>query len=160
MLVRAVLNTRTSHIHLLHCNRACTLVARPTRRRWTPSHVSVASLTLVVGPSSFSATQLCRLNARSLQFTRTRLPNFSSNCFTSGSIPEKSSLWGEHNGRNRMRKCLRALETKELNYVLQSSPACQGPGWTASAGSHSSSWTQYLWSSDEVKVICWVMWTT
>lgn len=50
------------------------------------------SLTFVVGPSSFSATQLCRLNERSLQFTRTRLPNFSSNCFTSGSIPEKSSF--------------------------------------------------------------------
>lgn len=50
-------------------------------------------LTFVVGPSSFSATQLCRLKERSLQFTRTRLQNFSSNCFTSGSIPEKSSFW-------------------------------------------------------------------
>lgn len=97
-------DTRTSHIiiHLLHCNWACTLVARPTRMR--RASVFVASLTFVVGPSSFSATQLCRLNARSLQFTRTRLPNFSSNCFTSGSIPEKSSLWGEHNGRNHIRK--------------------------------------------------------
>lgn len=52
----------------------------------------VAGLTFVVGPSSFSATQLCRLKARSWQFTNTRLPNFSSNCFTSGSIPEKSSF--------------------------------------------------------------------
>lgn len=59
--------------------------------------MSAAALTFVVGPSSFSATQLCRLKDRSLQFTRTRLPNFSSNCFTSGSIPEKSSLWGRHN---------------------------------------------------------------
>lgn len=57
------------------------------------------SLTFVVGPSSFSATQLCRLKERSLQFTRTRLPNFSSNCFTSGSIPEKSSFWRQHSDR-------------------------------------------------------------
>ena len=49
-------------------------------------------LTLVVGPSSFSATQLCRLKERSLQFTRMRFPNFSSNGFPSGSIPEKSSF--------------------------------------------------------------------
>lgn len=36
MLVRAVLNTTTSHIHLLHRNRACTLVARPTRIEMNP----------------------------------------------------------------------------------------------------------------------------
>ncbi len=51
------------------------------------------NLTLVVGPSSFSATQLWRLKDRSLQLTRTLFPNFSSNCFTSGSMPDKSSLY-------------------------------------------------------------------
>lgn len=49
---------------------------------------------LVVGPSSLSATQPCRLNERSLQLTRTLFPNFSSNCRTSGSMPEKSSFCG------------------------------------------------------------------
>ena len=48
--------------------------------------------TLVVGPSSVSATQACRLNERSLQLTRTLFPNFSSNWRTSGSMPEKSSF--------------------------------------------------------------------
>lgn len=51
------------------------------------------NLTLVVGPSSFSATQLWRLKDRSLQLTKTLFPNFSSNCFTSGSMPDKSSLY-------------------------------------------------------------------
>lgn len=51
-----------------------------------------SELTLVVGPCSFSATLPCRLKDRSLQLTRTLFPNFSSNCRTSGSMPEKSSF--------------------------------------------------------------------
>lgn len=50
--------------------------------------------TLVVGLSSFSATQPCRLNNRSWQLTRTLFPNFSSNCCTLGSMAEKSSFCG------------------------------------------------------------------
>lgn len=83
------------------------------------------SLTFVVGPSSFSATQLCRLNERSLQFTSTRLPNFSSNCFTSGSIPEKSSFYKQHIER----------------FIIASAKLWGGKKWTSFLG-YLSVWVQ------------------
>jgi hypothetical protein len=50
-------------------------------------------VTFVVGPSSFSATQHCRLKDKSLHLTRILFPNFSSKGFTSGSADEKSSFF-------------------------------------------------------------------
>lgn len=83
----------TEPVASLLCQQEAQIMSLSGRLQQTEEEEEKIRLTFVVGPSSFSATQLCRLNERSLQFTRTRLPNFSSNCFTSGSIPEKSSFW-------------------------------------------------------------------
>lgn len=78
-------------------------------------------ITLVVGPSSFSATQLCRLNARSLHFTRIRFPNFSSNDLISGSIPEKSNFCMQTDS-----DILRRQHTHSKRLILERLlPSCQ-----------------------------------
>ena len=58
-----------------------------------PVFIFKRKITFVVGPSSFSATQHCRLKDKSLHLTRILFPNFSSNGFTSGSAVEKSSFF-------------------------------------------------------------------
>lgn len=116
--------------------------------------------TFVVGPSSFSATQPCRLKDRSWQLTRTLFPNFSSNWRTSGSMPEKSSFCGNRRRSVQLLSCRRdiwsgiwsiaGVKTDCGARVFACSrvlPACQGPKWRVSGELHSSFLTQYLWQS-------------
>lgn len=63
---------------------------------WQIWNSSFISPTLVRTPSFFSLIEPCRLKVRSWQLTIIRRPNRSSNGFTSGSMPEKSSLWEEN----------------------------------------------------------------
>lgn len=122
-------------------------------REWMLEPVATV-LTFVVGPSSFSATQLCRLKAKSWQFTSTRLPNFSSNCFTSGSIPEKSSFYCGHSGGGlRSHGWMEISETFNDHVypdrLISGLPECLDPVWTASVWSRSGSETLCLWCSEE-----------
>lgn len=124
-------------------------------------------ITLVVGPSSFSATQLCRLNDRSLHFTRIRFPNFSSNGLISGSIPEKSNLCIQTGfrylkGTSTNIPSLFQSYQKDLCLVVRLShlliwsllPVCLHPMWRALAEFHFSFLTRYLWRSEEKHIQC------
>lgn len=113
----------------------------------------VLRITLVVGPCSFSATQLCRLNDRSLHFTRIRFPNFSSNGLISGSIPEKSNFCMQthpdiltapantfKSSSSNLRKTSAWLSDCQFYLLILSLlPVCLHPMWRALAEFHFSS---------------------